>query len=114
MRESRREEGIGVKLTPGGFFWSDALITLLAKDPDRFFARAGELSAQMRILARCINGKSGRERSQGLCDAVNTLYPGTCSMDGDRIVWSRAFMVGGRSVSEIDFFLGHDLLDKEE
>lgn len=114
IKESRQGDCVGPSIKPGNFFWSDALITLLAKDPEGFLVAVGGVSSQMRVLAHCVKGKSGRARSQGLCDAVNTLNPDTCSLNGDRIVWNKAFTVAGESVSEIDFFLGYDLLDKEE
>jgi hypothetical protein len=114
VTQSRREEGIGAKFSPGRYFWSDALLTLLAKDPETFFAKTGEPSDAMKLLANYINGKVLQERTQAFCDAVNSLIPGTCWIEGDQIRWTTGFKVEGESVSEIDFFLAYDLLDKEE
>jgi len=114
VMQSRREEGVGAKLRPGRYFWSDALLTLLAKDPEAFFAKTGEPSDTMKLLADCISGKVLRERTQAFCDAVNSLIPGTCWVEGDQIRWTTGFKVEGEPVSEIDFFLAYDLLDKED
>lgn len=91
------------------------MFDLIARRPAEVVEALGA-NTGMTLLAHALKGKNGKERSIAVVEVATHLAgPRTCELDArtGSVRWMRAITIEGTSVSEVDFFLAFDLLDRE-
>ena len=109
------QEGGGQLPEVGKYRWTSAMFDLVARRPVEV-VEALEANAGMTLLAHALKGKGGTERSVAIVEVATHLAgPQTCELDAHTgsVRWMRTLTIEGKSVTEVDFFLAFDLLDRE-
>lgn len=113
------DPGMKERTKEGGFFWVQAVLHLISSEARRFAECMATLGEQQRmelfLLCSQITTALPGGGVRAMWVAANMIQPGVCDMrPSGTLAWNRKLSIGGNSVSEIDFFLAYDLLDKED
>lgn len=111
------EPGMKQRLKEGSFFWAQTLLRLIPSEAKRFaecMATLGGERLELFVLCSQVTMAPLGGTVQAMWEAANIIQPGSCELrPNGTLMWKR-LSVAGEPVCEIDFFLAHDLLDKED